>query len=193
MNLNYKQLTSAHVILEPFSPDHIDGLKLINKDQDIWKWFTAKLNDDETLESWMRQRHEETCRGQKMTYVVRTTVGMRIAGTTSYGKINMEERVLEIGWTWIGKAFMGSGLNKHMKFLMLTHAFEEMDMERVEFRTDEKNVRSRRAIEKTGATQEGILRSERYINNGRNRRNTVIYSIVREEWPGIKPTIFNDC
>ena len=111
------------------------------------------------------------------------------AGSTRFGLINWNNKVLHIGWTWIGKQFQGTGLNKHMKFLMLQYAFEELHFDKVEFRIDERNIASRKAVIKIGATLEGILRANVYLLDG-FKRNTCCYGILKEEWPHIKATIF---
>ncbi len=99
--------------------------------------------------------------------------------------IHWQNKVLHIGSTWIGREFQGTGLNAHMKFLMLRHAFEKMQFEKVEFRIDERNIWSRKAVEKLGATLEGVLRKDVYLTDG-YKRNTCCYGILLEEWPGIR-------
>src|SRR5690606_40647578 len=95
--------------------------------------------------------------------------------------INYTNKVLEIGSTWIGKNFQGTGLNSNMKRLMLNYTFEVMGFEKVEFRIDERNIRSRKAVEKLGGILEGVLRKNVYLKNG-YKRNTCCYGILREEW-----------
>lgn len=111
------------------------------------------------------------------------------AGSTRFGLINWRNNVLHIGWTWLGHNFHGTGLNVNMKFLMLQYAFETIEFEKVEFRIDERNTKSRRAVEKIGATLEGILRKDTIMQDGL-RRSTCCYGILKEEWPSIKSTIF---
>ena len=111
------------------------------------------------------------------------------AGSTRFGLINWKNKVLHIGWTWIGKQFQGTGLNTHMKFLMLQYAFETLEFDKVEFRIDERNIASRKAAEKIGATLEGILRKDTLMRDG-FRRSTCCYGILKDEWPDIKATIF---
>ena len=113
------------------------------------------------------------------------------AGSTRFGLINWNNKVLHIGWTWIGKQFQVTGLNKHMKFLMLQYAFEDMNFDKVEFRIDERNTASRKAVIKIGATLEGILRKDTLMQDG-FKRNTCCYGILKEEWPQIKATIFKE-
>jgi len=111
------------------------------------------------------------------------------AGSSRFMNIDWKNKVLEIGATWIGREFHGSSLNKSIKFLMLQYAFETLDFEKVEFRIDERNIRSRKAVEKIGGTLEGILKKNVYLLNG-FKRNTCCYGILKEEWPGLIETIF---
>ena len=113
------------------------------------------------------------------------------AGSTSFGNISLKHKRLEIGWTWLGKNFQGTGLNKNCKFLMLQYAFEQFETERLAFRSNSRNAKSRRAIEKLGAKYEGELRRQALMNDG-YRRNTVYYSILRTEWKVLKMTVFQD-
>lgn len=111
------------------------------------------------------------------------------AGCTRFGLINWHNKVLHIGWTWIGHEFQGTGLNKNMKFLMLQFAFETLKFDKVEFRVDERNIASRKAVEKVGGTLEGILRKDTLMRDG-FKRSTCCYGILKEEWDGVKNSVF---
>ncbi len=187
----YRTLSDDTVVLEPLTSDHIESLKKVCGDGEIWRWFTADLSQPDAMAKWMSQLLNESKEGKKMTFAVKLQETGQIIGSTSYGNIDWNEKNIEIGWTWIGGEFIGAGINKHMKFLMLSHAFDTMDVERLELRTDELNARSRRAMEKIGAKHDGTLRNHRYTQGGR-RRNTVIYGIIRNDWEEIRNTIFKD-
>ena len=187
----YIPLSDSRITLLPITKSHIHEMRKLSSDSDVWTWYTEDLTDPDALEAWMMKRLEETERGEKMTYSVQLNKTGEIIGATSYGHIDWIEGGIEIGWTWLGKKHIGSGINKHMKFLMLNHAFETMNIERLELRTDEVNVRSRRAMEKIGEKHDGTLRNHRSTRGGR-RRNTVVYSIIKSEWPEIKNTIFKE-
>lgn len=103
------------------------------------------------------------------------------AGSTRFGNIALQHQRLEIGWTWIGKNFQGTGLNQNVKSLMLSYAFNDLNCERVEFKADSRNLQSRRAMEKIGATYEGCLRNHTLMKDG-FRRDTVYYSILKNEF-----------
>ena len=184
-------LQDERITLEPLSEAHIEQMLPLSGDSDIWTWYTEDLSDPKDLKNWMFQRLKETSKGAKMSYAVISRESNKVIGSSSYGHISWKEKCIEIGWTWLGKAYIGAGVNKHMKFLMLRHAFETMNIERLELRTDEINVRSRKAMEKIGATFDGTLRNHRTTQGGR-RRNTVIYSILKSEWSVIKTSIFKD-
>ena len=108
----------------------------------------------------------------------------QVVGSTRFGALEEQSGRVEIGWTWVARPWQRSAVNTEAKFLMLRHAFETWQCERVEFKTDRLNVASRRAIERLGAREEGILRSHMRVQGGR-MRDTVYYSIIREEWPGV--------
>jgi len=105
--------------------------------------------------------------------------------------IDRKNKVLEIGATWIGKEFQGSALNMNIKYLMLSYAFESLYFEKIEFRIDERNIRSRKSVEKVGGTLEGILRQNVYLLDG-FKRNTCCYGILKEEWKDIKSSVFKE-
>lgn len=187
----YLPLSDNKIILSPLTADHIRQMRRLSGDSDIWKWYTEDLTNPDDLVNWMTLCLNDSERGEKMSYAVVLRETSEVIGATSYGHIDWEEKGIEIGWTWLGADYIGQGVNKHMKFLMLNHAFETMKIERLELRTDEKNLRSRKAMEKIGAKHDGTLRSHRSTQGGR-RRNTVVYSILKSEWPNIRNTIFVD-
>lgn len=111
------------------------------------------------------------------------------AGSSRFMNIDWTNKVLEIGATWIGREYQGSGLNMNMKYLMLSYAFETLNFEKVEFRIDERNIRSRKSVEKVGGTLEGILRKNVFLLDG-FKRDTCCYGILLEEWKAIKNRVF---
>ena len=185
----YVSLEDSKIKLDPLTEDHILEMRTLSADADVWRWYTEDLSDPDDLQRWMTNRLSESNEMTKMSYAVLDQGTNQVLGSSSYGHIDWTERCIEIGWTWLGKPYIGSGINKHMKFLMLHHAFETMEIERLELRTDEENIRSRKAMGKIGAQHDGTLRNHRSTQGGR-RRNTVIYSILRAEWPVIRNTIF---
>lgn len=119
----------------------------------------------------------------QMPFVI--VVGGEVAGSTRYGDLRPADAGIEIGWTWLHPRHMRTGINRRMKLLLLSHAFEVMEMERVQIKTDILNTRSQRAIEKLGAVKEGVLRAHMRRSDG-SMRDTVMYSVTRGEWPQVK-------
>ena len=191
MKEHYIVLENSTLRLEPLTEKHVQEMRALGSDKDVWRWYTADLSSPDALEAWMTNRLKESQRGEKMSYAVILKENGKVIGSSSYGHIDWNEKCLEVGWTWLDKQYIGTGLNKHMKYLMLSHAFEAMAIERLELRTDEANVRSRKAMEKIGAIFDGTLRNHRSTQGGR-RRNTVIYSIIGSEWDHVKINIFGE-
>jgi RimJ/RimL family protein N-acetyltransferase len=129
--------------------------------------------------------------GVRYPFVIVDNSSGRIAGSTSFGNISYHDLRLEIGWSWLGKEFRGTGINRHCKFTMMKYVFEELFFERIEFKTDVLNLRARRGLQKIGGKEEGVLRSHMTMWNNR-RRDSVYFSILKKEWPRIKQSIFND-
>ena len=160
-------------------------------DADTWHWNVTKISDKEDLQSWAETAFSDRQLKRRYSFVMIDKATGWLAGSTSFGNISEADKRLEIGWTWIGKDFRGTGLNRQCKFLLLRYAFEELQYERVELKTDVLNVRSRQAMRKIGATEEGVLRSHTQMHD-RRRRDTIYYSILKSEWSLIKATIFAD-
>jgi RimJ/RimL family protein N-acetyltransferase len=127
----------------------------------------------------------------RMPFLIIDKDNNQICGSTSYGNISFYDKRIEIGWSWLGIDFMGTGVNRNAKFALLSHAFEAMQMERVEVKTDYLNERARAALLKIGMYEEGVLRSHMQMHSNR-RRDTVYYSIIRDEWLAVKKRFFPD-
>ena len=161
----------------------------VAKEDRLIQFSPSDISTPEKLKDYVQTAVDGYYHKTTIPFVIFDKVKNKYAGSTRFGLINWKDKVLHIGWTWIGKEFQGTGLNKNMKFLMLRHAFETMKFEKVEFRIDERNERSRKAVEKIGATLEGILRSDTIMLDG-FRRNTCCYGILKEEWTEIKSRCF---
>lgn len=154
----------------------------------MWTHFPYDLGDEHAFERWMEGLISLRDGGKWFPYVVYSKKQEAYAGLTCYLSIDEPNQVIEVGGTWYGTAFHGTEVNPNCKLLMMTHAFETLGYQRVEYKTDVLNVRSRRAIEKLGAREEGILRSNRIVKGGR-RRDTIYYSILKHEWPSVKANL----
>jgi N-acetyltransferase len=177
-------LRGEHARLEPLSHDHLAGLVEAVKDGELFKlWYTAVPKpEDMTKEIDRRLSLREA--GSMLPFTVFDAAG-QIAGMSTYMNIDAANRRVEIGSTWYAKRVQRTPLNTQCKLLLLGHAFEAINCIAVEFRTHFFNHQSRRAIERLGAKQDGILRSHQIAPNG-SLRDTVVFSIIASEWPAVK-------
>jgi RimJ/RimL family protein N-acetyltransferase len=165
------------------------NLSEIAKQPHLITYSPSKINTPDDLKTYVQTAVDDYYHNNAIPFIIFDKQTNTYAGCTRFGFINWTNKVLHIGWTWIGTEFQGSGLNKHMKFLMLQYAFETLNFDKVEFRVDERNIKSRKAVEKLGAKLEGILRKDTLMLDG-FKRSTCCYGILTEEWPEIKKTVF---
>jgi len=185
-------LENDRVRLEALTLDHlIDLLPISRKHPDLLKYSLSPFGNDELMEINIRQSVQARRNKERYAFAIYDKQNKKYAGSTSFANISIKDKRLEIGWTWLDKDIHGSGLNKHCKYLLLAFAFEELNFERVEFKTDIRNLQSRRAIEKIGGTHEGVLRSHMLMQDG-HRRDTAYYSIIKSEWSNIKKDVFSN-
>jgi len=171
--------------LKPLELTDLEKLAEVGLEPDLWKWTPHVLKTIDDLKDYLRDALEKEREGKALPFVIVEKSSGKYVGCTRYGEINVHHRRLEIGWTWVGKNWQRKGINSEAKFLLLQHAFEELKCLRVELKTDRINEKSRTAIERIGAKQEGILRHH-VINHDGRIRDTVYYSITAEEWPDVK-------
>jgi RimJ/RimL family protein N-acetyltransferase len=174
------------VRLEPLALRHVDDLARVALDPDLWRWVPNAVTTREDLEAYVDKALEEYQAGSALPFAVIERASGRAIGSTRYAAIERAHRRLEIGWTWYGVAWHRTGVNTESKLLLLTHAFEELGAVRVELKTDALNERSRSAILRLGAQQEGILRNHMVIADSGRIRDTVYFSIIEREWPQVK-------
>ena len=174
-------LEDSRVRLEPLEDRHVDLLQEIGAEPNLVAYSPSEIENREALLDFIKSANKDFQLGTAIPFAIYDKHYKKYAGCTRYMNINARNKVLEIGSTWIGREFQGSGLNTHMKRLMLDHAFKQMGYEKVEFRIDERNIRSRKAVEKLGAQLEGILRENVYLKDG-FKRNTCCYGLLRSEW-----------
>jgi len=185
-------LETKKALLRPISMDDFNAfLQLAKADPDMWQYFTLNLGDELQLQKWMDAAFADKAANSRRPFTIIDKETGRIAGSSSLGNISMHDLRAEIGWSWLGKEFRSTGLNKHAKFAMMRYAFDELNFERIEFKTDVLNARARQGLMHVGGKEEGVLRSHMTMWNNR-RRSSVYYSVVKEEWPGLKETIFKD-
>lgn len=177
--------------LEPMDWCHFEPLlEIAIKHPDLLDYSPPSFGSEETLRAYFTHNLDLKSRKEKCPFVIFDKKNDAYAGSTSFMNISSIDKRLEIGSTWLAKEFQRTGLNRHCKYLLLSYAFETLQFERVELKTDSRNIQSRKAIEAIGATYEGTLRSHMLLSDG-HRRDTVYYSILKSEWPEIRATVFN--
>jgi N-acetyltransferase len=184
-------LQTSKLILRPMEENDFDIFFELAQDEDAWNYFTLNLADKEQLKKWMDQAFADRSANTRRPFTIIEKSSSQVAGSMSMGNISLHDLRLEIGWSWLGKEFRSTDVNRHAKYVMMKYAFDELKFERVEFKTDLLNQRARKGLEKIGGKEEGILRSHMTMWNNR-RRDSVYYSVLKNEWPGLKQTIFKD-
>lgn len=159
------------------------------KEPNLVQYSPSKIDTPEDLKDYVQTAVDNFYNKTAIPFIIFDKQANTYAGCTRFGHINWHNKVLHIGWTWIGHQFQGTGLNKQVKYLMLKYAFETLKFDKVEFRADERNIRSRKAIENIGGTLEGILRKDTLMLDG-FKRSTCCYGILKEEWGAIKKRVF---
>lgn len=173
------------VRLEPLTLAHVDDLWRVASDPALWELSTEAVQTPGDLLKYVERALAAQAAGAAHPYAVRHKPSGRLAGSTRLANLESAHKRVEIGWTWYGAEFQRTAANTECKLLLLTHAFENMGMNRVELKTDALNTRSRTAILRIGAHEEGTLRRHMIAWSGR-QRDTVYFSILREEWPEVK-------
>ncbi|MEL6535178.1 MAG: GNAT family protein [Bacteroidota bacterium] len=193
MNFDLAQpiiLEDKRTRLEPLSVEHIPHyLEISRKHPDLLKYSPTPLGSDEAVHEYVAGALAARAKGVRYPFAMYDKQAEAFVGSTSYGSISNEHDRIEIGWTWISREYQRTGLNQHNKFLMLQYAFETLKCERMQLKTDSRNMQSRTAIERIGAQFEGILRNDTVMYDG-YRRSTAFYSILAEEWPDIRERVF---
>ncbi len=179
-------LQGTHVRLEPMSEAHVPGLAEIGVGQTFWDFMLyGNMNSVDDMHNWVLDILSRAQKGTDLPFAAIHLASGRVAGATRYLNIVQKDRGLEIGGTWYGLEFQRTPVNTECKYLLLRHAFETLGCIRVQLKTDSRNVRSQKAIERLGAVKEGVLRNHMILPDGRYR-HSVFYSIIDTEWPQVK-------
>jgi RimJ/RimL family protein N-acetyltransferase len=179
------RLENERVLLRPLAEADRPALAAIVFDPEIWRYFVQRVATDADLDAFLRAAIDDMAAGRRIVFGVIDRTRGQLAGSMAYGNLAEAERRLEVGWSWLGAAHRGRGINRWAKLLLLEHAFERLGCERVEFKTDVLNIPARRGLGNIGATEEGMFRSYNYMPDGR-RRDAVWYSILKREWPVVR-------
>lgn len=174
-------LENEFVKLSPLTLENYHYLQAIASQEKLTQYSPSIINTPIALQSYVATALAQQKANTSIPYIIFDKKNNLYAGSTRFMNINWTHKVLEIGATWIGKEFQGTGLNSHIKKLMIDYVFNDLQFEKVEFRIDERNLRSRKAVEKLGAILEGILRKNVFLPEG-YKRNTCCYGLLREEW-----------
>jgi RimJ/RimL family protein N-acetyltransferase len=174
------------VRLEPLRLDHAEALAKVGLAPELWQWIPSPVRNAQEMRAYVETALEERSRGVSMPFAIVAQASGEAIGSTRYGNIEPAHRRLEIGWTWLTPAHQRTGANTEAKLLLLTHAFEALGANRVELKTDALNAKSRAAIARIGAVEEGTFRSHMVIPWAGRVRDTVYFSIIRSEWPRAK-------
>lgn len=181
-------LEGSRVRLEPLRPDHLADLTRVALDPVLWQWTIMGPQDEPGLRRWIETALANAEAGTERPFATIDRATGRAIGSSRYLSIVPEHRRLEIGWTWVGTAFQRTGANREAKLLQLTHAFETLEANRVEFKTHARNERSRNALAGIGATFEGVFRNHMIMPDG-SIRHSAYFSITAEDWPAVKATL----
>jgi RimJ/RimL family protein N-acetyltransferase len=178
-------LTGKTVELRPLQQEHAQALLGAAADGHLWNMKLTVVPGPETIGGYLATALEGRAAGTVMPFVIVLRETGAVVGSTRFWKIDRSNRKLEIGHTWLGQSMQRSAVNTEAKYLLLSHAFDVMQCVRVQFTTDELNEKSRAAILRIGAKQEGVVRHERIMPDGR-KRNSVRFSIIDDEWADVK-------
>jgi RimJ/RimL family protein N-acetyltransferase len=185
MNVEEVTLEGARLRLEPLTRSHHAMLCAVGLDDELWRWIPKPVRTAEEMAEYVAFALAEQAAGRALPFAVIDKATGQAVGSTRFGAIEPAHRRVEIGWTWLARPYHRTAANTEAKYLLLCHAFETLGCIRVELKTDSLNERSRAAIRRIGAREEGTLRNHMITASGR-LRHTVYYSIIAEEWPEVK-------
>jgi RimJ/RimL family protein N-acetyltransferase len=185
MDVEPVTLCGRTVRLEPLTLEHVPALSAVGLEPDLWRWTPTAVSTAEEMLTYVSIALDEQRRGLALPFAIIHRASGKAIGSTRYANIDTRNRRLEIGWTWVIPSFQRTVVNTEAKLLLLTHAFEILGMHRVEFKTDVLNEKSRQALLRLGAAEEGTFRKHLITASGRVR-DTVYFSIIDTEWPAIK-------
>ncbi|HTR80391.1 MAG TPA: GNAT family protein [Bacteroidota bacterium] len=185
MNIHPVTLEGKVVRLEPMTHAHLDRLCEVGLDEDLWKLTTVNIRTAQDMKRYIDTALNDFAQGKALPFVVVERGSETVVGSTRFGNIDLTHRRVEIGWTWIARRWQRSAVNTEAKYLLLSHAFDTLGCIRVEFKTDSTNTRSRNALLRIGAKEEGTFRNHMIVPDGRIR-HSVYFSIIDSEWDTVR-------
>jgi len=180
--------TGSKVLIEPLTLEHADGIAAAVKDGELWKLWYTSIPAPEKVDEYIKTALGMRENGGAMPFIVRDKESNRIIGCTRYFNVDEVNQRLEIGHTWYVESVQRTSVNTECKYLLLSHVFEKLDAIAVEFRTHWHNHKSRAAIARLGAKQDGVLRNHQKSTDG-IYRDTVVFSIINLEWSAVKRSL----
>ncbi len=188
MTIEPTTLSGSHVRLEPLSVSHAAALRAVVDDGALWQLPVTFVPRAAEIDAFISDATSALAAGRELPFATIERASNQLVGSTRFMNINRDHKRVEIGFTFIAQSWQRSAVNTEAKLLMLRHAFEHWEFNRVELITDFLNERSRRAISRLGATEEGVLRSHMIMRNGRIR-DSVLYGITRDAWPSVQTNL----
>ena len=188
--LNFqKTFHDKNIYVKPLQKEDYQKLKPLTRDSEMWVYFRFDLSNLQTLQTWVNHAIKDLHQQKALPLIIINSENHEVVGCTRIGNIAETDQRVEIGWTWISKKYQGTGVNLIVKKMLINYLFNQTATLRIEFKTDVLNLPARKSLEKLGMIQEGVLRSHTLMTHNR-RRDTVYYSILREEWLKIKNSIY---
>lgn len=178
-------LENENILLRPMQKGDETEFYKITSDKSLWIYFPSDLSVQDELNDWVNTSLKLRIQKERLAFTIIEKSTNKVLGSSSFGNISYHDDRVEIGWTWLARKCHGKGINNQVKYLMLKYGFETLNMVRIEFKTDVLNLAARKALKKIGCIEEGVLRSHTLMIKNR-RRDTIYYSILKNEWPGVK-------
>jgi RimJ/RimL family protein N-acetyltransferase len=178
-------LEGRHVRLEPLAREHCAGLCEVGLDEQLWRWIPEPVRTTQEMTAYVETALKDQASGSALPFALMEKATGQVIGSTRYANIDRVHHRVEIGWTWVAQRWQRTAVNTEAKYLLLRHAFETLGCMRVELKTDSLNAKSRAAILRIGAREEGTFRNHMVTASGRIR-HTVYFSIIASEWPEVR-------
>lgn len=178
-------LQGSHVRMVPLEPAHAPDLFRAGKDPELWRYVPFMVATPEDMDQYVRMALRDRENGDSFPFTILAAGSGKVLGSTRFYSMSRPNRNLEIGYTWLDPSVWKTPVNSEAKLLLLSHAFDSLGCLRVALRTDERNLRSQRAMERFGAVREGLFRKHLVLPDG-YIRNTVYYSVTDEDWPRVR-------
>jgi len=188
MEISQETLKGKLVTLEPINPSHLADFVEAGADPRIWEWMTFSLSSKQEVKGFIDRVSKMPARGQGVGYAIRSNVTNKIIGGSGFWHADKTHKKLEIGGSWLTFENQRTGANTESKYILLKQAFEQLGCKRVGFSIDTRNLKSISAISRIGAIQEGVIRSDLDLHDGRDR-DSALYSVLASEWPKIKKNL----